>query len=166
MLMQYFCIYHHQNQWLKPFSSNRLKDFIWCHCLLPYWIWPTYRLSLLFASLPDIISTFAASKSHLFKFDDWVHACPFKTNREETAASRVAKIFCYHSEDQLSHENSWKSVESLFPFALSRPNHSCSLLCMQQKVRHFLFWFSGSEFFFFVMTWKVKVVEQQKKYRM
>lgn len=91
-----------------------------------------------------------------------------KTNREETAAGRVAEIFCYHSEDRPAiARNSWKSVEGLFPFALSRPNHSCSLLCMQTESSTFsilIQWLMIFFFFFFCHDLKSKSRGTTEKY--
>lgn len=96
----------------KLFPSNRLKDFIWC--LSPYSTGTLTDFHIFFARLPDRISMFTASKSRLFDFDKLLHACPFKTNREETAASRVGGIFCYQSEEQLLHEMAGNQLKVCF----------------------------------------------------
>lgn len=141
--------------------------FIWCHCLLPYWIWPTYRLSLLFASLPDRISAFAVSKSHLFNIWRLTSRLPVQKQTEKKPPPVVSRksLAIIPKTDRLSLEIAGNQLKVCFHSHWAGRIIAAVCCACKQKVRHFLFWFSGSEFLFFffcVMTWKVKVAEQQR----
>lgn len=143
----------------KLFSFNRLTDCIWYHCLLPYWIWPTYRLSLLFASLPDRISAFAASKSHLFKIWRLSSRLPVQKQTEKKPPPVVSRksFAIIPKTDRLSHEIAGNQLKVCFHSHWAGRIIAAVCCACKQKVRHFLFWFSGSEFFFFFfLSWLEK----------